>query len=102
MTSITGILHEDQYTFLMTARSVFLRMGNISDKFAKEQNQLVAKYFPPLFVVRPPTCFGEIFLPSAGSYMQHFSNSELSHVVTTVVVFTIIEVITIGLWLKKL
>jgi len=33
--------------------------------------------------------------------MQLFSNSELSHVVTTVVVFTITKVIEIGLWLKK-
>jgi hypothetical protein len=36
-------------------------MGNISDKFTKEENQLVAKYFLSLFVVRPPTCFGQIF-----------------------------------------
>jgi hypothetical protein len=59
----------------------------------KEQNQLVAEYFFSLFVVRPPTCFGQIFLPSAGSHMQHFSYSELSHVVTTVVVFTITGVL---------
>jgi len=27
-----GTLHEDQYTFMIISRSVFLRMRNISDK----------------------------------------------------------------------
>jgi len=31
-TRITGTSHEDQHTFLIISRSVFLRMGNVSDK----------------------------------------------------------------------
>ena len=33
---ITGILHEDQYTFLTISRSVLLRMRNISEKSCTE------------------------------------------------------------------
>jgi len=33
---ITGILHEDQYTFSIIARSVLLRVNDISDKSCRE------------------------------------------------------------------
>ena len=33
---MTGTLHEDQYTFLITSRSFLLRMRNISDKSLKK------------------------------------------------------------------
>ena len=33
---ITGKLHEDQYIFLVTSRSVLLRMRNVSDKICRE------------------------------------------------------------------
>ena len=36
LTRITGILHEDHYTFFITSRSVLLRMKNVSDKSCKE------------------------------------------------------------------
>ena len=62
----------------------------------KNQNQLVAQY-SFLFVVRSPTCFGQIYWPSSGSHVQQCFNIELSHVVTMVVVFTIIKSIKIGL-----
>jgi hypothetical protein len=32
MTRITGTLHEDQYTFIITSRSVFLRMKKFPEK----------------------------------------------------------------------
>ena len=32
---MTGILHEDQYTFLIISRSVTLRMRNVSDKICR-------------------------------------------------------------------
>jgi len=60
------------------------------------QNQLVAQY-SFLFVVISPACFGQMYWPSSGSHMQQCFNLELSHVVTTVVVFTIIKSIKIGL-----
>jgi hypothetical protein len=31
-----GTLHEDQYTFLITFRSILLRMRNVSDKICRE------------------------------------------------------------------
>jgi hypothetical protein len=36
MIRITGILHEDQYTFLNISRSVLLRMKNVSQKSCRE------------------------------------------------------------------
>jgi hypothetical protein len=36
MTRITGTLREDEYTSLITSRSVILRMKNISDKNCRE------------------------------------------------------------------
>jgi hypothetical protein len=36
MTRITGILHEDRYTFLIISRSVLLRMLHVSDKSCTE------------------------------------------------------------------
>ena len=58
--------------------------------FTKNQNQLVAQY-SFLFVVRSIICFGQIYWPSSGSHMQWCFPLELSHVVITVVVFTIIK-----------
>jgi hypothetical protein len=36
LTTITGTLHEDRYTFLIISRSVLLRMRNVSDKSCTE------------------------------------------------------------------
>jgi hypothetical protein len=36
LTTITGILHEDQYTFIVESRWVLLKMRNISDKSCAE------------------------------------------------------------------
>jgi len=36
LTRISDTLHEDQFTFLITCRSVLLRMSNVSDKSGKE------------------------------------------------------------------
>jgi len=36
----------------------------------KDPNQLVAQYSFS-FVVRSPTCFGQIYSSSSGSHMQH-------------------------------
>jgi hypothetical protein len=36
LTRITGTSHEAEYTFFITSRSVFLTMGNISDKRSRE------------------------------------------------------------------
>jgi len=36
LTIITGTLHEDLYTILITSRSVLLRMRNVSDKSCRE------------------------------------------------------------------
>jgi len=39
MTRITGILYEDQYTFLITSLSVLLTMINVSDiSYVENQN----------------------------------------------------------------
>jgi len=39
MPIITGTLHEEQYTFFITSRSVLLRMTKVSDKHCtKNQN----------------------------------------------------------------
>ena len=39
LTRITGTLHEDRYTFLITSRSILLRMRNVSDEnFRENQN----------------------------------------------------------------
>jgi len=62
-----------------------------------ETNQLAAQDFH-LFEVRSPTCFGQIYWQSSGSRLQrcfNFTqlqlllcfNLELSHTITTVVVF---------------
>jgi hypothetical protein len=36
LTTIVGILHEDEYTFLIISRSVTFRMWNVSDKRSRE------------------------------------------------------------------
>ena len=38
MTRITGTLHEEQYTFLITSHSFLLRMRNVSDRRIENQN----------------------------------------------------------------
>jgi len=38
ITTITGTLHEDRYTFLIISRSVLLRMRNVSDKSCREND----------------------------------------------------------------
>ena len=35
---MTGTLHEDQYTFLIISRSVFVRMRNVSENYRGNQN----------------------------------------------------------------
>jgi len=40
-----GTLHEDQYTFLITTRSVLLRKRNFSDKSFREKNLLCSVPF---------------------------------------------------------
>jgi hypothetical protein len=89
---------------------ILLEMRNVSDTiffciihfpsnyviFTKNQNQLVAQY-SFLFVVISPTCIDQIYWPSSESHMQRCFILELSQVVTTVVVFTIIKIIKIGL-----
>jgi len=64
--------------------------------FTKNQNQFVAQY-PFLFVFRSPIYFGQIYWPTLGRLMQLCLNLELSRVVTTVVVFTIIKIFKIRL-----
>jgi hypothetical protein len=34
---VTGTLHEDQYTFLITTSSILLRRRNFSDKYFREK-----------------------------------------------------------------
>ena len=103
MASIRAASHEKQYTYFMTSRSVFFRMGNISDKFTHEQNQLVAKYFRPLFVAIPPTCFGQIFF-------NHLQGVRCSTTPTQnylmwlerLLFYTIMKIIKFRFWFKKL
>ena len=46
LTKMTGTLHEDQYTFFITSRSVLLRMRNVSDKrYRENQNTFYVQYF---------------------------------------------------------
>jgi hypothetical protein len=40
MTRIPGTLYEDQYTFLITSRSVLLIVKNISDKSSRENQNI--------------------------------------------------------------
>jgi len=62
--------------------------------FTKNQNQIVAQdYF--LFVLRSPTCIGQIYWPSSGSLMQERLNWELPRVVTTVV-FKFLKLLKLG------
>jgi len=44
-----------------------------------------------LSVARSLTCFGQIYWPSSRSHMQRCFQLELSHVVITVVMFTVIK-----------
>jgi hypothetical protein len=47
LTRITGTLHEDLYTYLITSPSVFLRMKNFSEKFVEkiETHFVLSKFF---------------------------------------------------------
>jgi len=51
----------------------------------------------PGYISRSPTRFGLINLSSSWNHLKRFFNLELSHVVTSVVVFMIIKIIKIGL-----
>jgi len=42
----------------------------------KNQNQRTAQY-PFLIVVRPTTCFGQIYWPTAGSHMYQYFSLEI-------------------------
>ena len=44
LTRITGTLHEDQNTFLITCHSFLLRMRNISDKSCRENRNIHFMY----------------------------------------------------------
>jgi len=52
LTRITGTLREDQYTCVITSRSVLLRMRNVSDKSFREKkthfmlNNTLPKFLP--------------------------------------------------------
>jgi len=61
MTSITGTLHEDQYTFLIISRSVLLRMRNVSDKSCRENQNT-------LFILKNRTVmrYGKMLYSGAG------------------------------------
>jgi hypothetical protein len=48
VTIITGTVHEDRYTFMITSLSVILRMRNISDKLCRE-NQNTRVLFSNFF-----------------------------------------------------
>jgi len=51
MTTITGTLHADRYTFFIISRSVLLRVGNVSDKSCRE-NQNTHSVFSNFFFSR--------------------------------------------------
>jgi hypothetical protein len=54
LTTITGTLHEDRYTFFVISRSVLLRMGNVSDKICREnQNTHFVFRDPPPKKIAP-------------------------------------------------
>ena len=47
LTTTTGTLHEDRYTFFIISRSFLLRMKNVSDKSCRENQNTF--YLQPLF-----------------------------------------------------
>jgi len=53
-----------------------------------------------MFVVISPPCFGKIYWPSSRGHIERCFNVQLSHIVTTVVVFTVIKIIAVGLYVK--
>ena len=55
LTRITGTLHEDQYTFLITSRSGLLRIRNVSDKRCVE-NQNMHFIFRTFFLKNRALC----------------------------------------------
>jgi len=58
----------------------------------KNPNQCVAQH-PLSFIVRSPTCFGQIHWHSSWSHMQRRFNLELPRAVTAVVVFIIMKLL---------
>jgi hypothetical protein len=50
---MTGILHVDQYTFLITSRSVTLRMRNVSDKICRGNQNIHFVFINFFFENRP-------------------------------------------------
>jgi len=47
MTTVTGTLHQDQYKFMITSRSVLLRARSVSDKSCREKQRT---FFPSKIV----------------------------------------------------
>jgi len=48
MTRITCTFHEDQYTFCIIPRSVFIRMRNVADRFAEKiKTHILNSISPP-------------------------------------------------------
>ena len=67
MTSITGTLHEDKYTFFIIARSVLLRMRNVSHKIVEKIK--THSLYSIIFVfpkIVPFTRYGKILYSGAG------------------------------------
>ena len=60
MLIITGTLHEDRYTFIITARSFPLKMRNISDKIV---DKIIAHILGLKF-----------FFPKIGQFMRNGKN----------------------------
>jgi hypothetical protein len=53
---ISGTLHEDQYTFLITSRSVLLRTRNASDKICRENRNTHFMFLNFFIFFRKPRC----------------------------------------------
>jgi len=60
--------------------------------FTKNQNQFAAQD-SFLFVLRSPTCIGQIYWPSVENLMQECLNLELPRVITIVVVFKFLKLL---------
>jgi len=52
--TIPGTLHEDQYTFLSTSRSILPRMGNVSDKVRRENQN--THFIPNTYILKILPC----------------------------------------------
>jgi len=70
MTRITGTLHEDRHTFLITSRSGLLSMRNISDKSCIE-NQNTHFMVPVVSHVEKYCGAGQTTVEQCGSFALH-------------------------------